>query len=220
MVSVVSLKAIDKSYDDRMRVMELLISEGIVKLENRLLRMGNLSNIGKISSALQSGNKWAWKFLKNSHLEQIEEKIFDYNQLKAIGDRGERFIVELLQSKLPKPVHKNIEQVSLRDDSLGFDIICPSLTDYEKLVCLEVKTTTRPDRDFNFFITRREYEVSQKRDQWRLVLVRISNDEPVLVGHVSRHVLCDRVPKNADENVSWATLKVKCKDEWIEESLP
>jgi len=214
-------KTIEKSYDDRMDILNYFLNNGIILLREKKLYLGKLPKDGEFFNLLVSGDKNAWQIATATFSESTIENIFDDAYLKEIGEIGEKFVLDELRNIIPDKFHKEIDQVSQRDDRLGFDILTPSILDYDKKILLEVKTTTKPYEDFRFYISSNEYHVSQKRSEiWYLVFVRITNDIPELIGHMSGGILSDKMPDNCNDRVSWQSSKVVAHAGWIKDGLP
>ena len=211
---------LEKNYPQRMKVLSFLLRSKIVLLRDKKLALGNLNKADWIEEGLKNGNTNIWKFANFVHPESPVIKKFDSDQLAEIGMRGEKFVIEILKSKIP-PEHKDrIQHVSLIDDTLGYDIQSPSLKNLELKVCLEIKTTVKQDYDFGFFLSKNEYYVSQNRIGWHLVLVRVSNEKPSLLGHIKGGEISGLMPEDSDKRVTWQTVKIKVDPSWIIPDLP
>lgn len=214
-------KTIEKSYDDRMDILNFFLNNGIILLREKKLYLGQLPKDGEFYNLLVSGDKNAWQVATNTFSENNIENVFDDAYLKEIGEIGEKFVLDELRNIIPNEYHKEIDQVSQRNDRLGFDILTPSIGDYDKKVLLEVKTTTRPYGDFRFYISLNEFHVSQKRSEiWYLVFVKITNNVPELMGHMSAGILSDKMPDNCSDRVNWQSSKIYAHEDWIKDGLP
>ena len=87
--------------------------------------------------------------------------------------------------------------VSLRDDTVGFDLVTPSVQYPEHLHHIEVKTSVRPTNYFEFFISRNEYEVGAVDENWVLLLVRKDQGIFNVFGHVFHSSLVALAPKDS-----------------------
>ncbi|MDC0139960.1 DUF3883 domain-containing protein [Hyphomicrobiales bacterium] len=214
-------KTIEKSYEARIFILNSLIDQNIVLKKENKLSIGYLPRNGEFYSSLFSGNTYAWELVSEIFPETDEEILFDEAHLKEIGAIGEKFILDELKSALPSEYHKKIDQVSNRDDTAGYDIATPSVINFDKEVYLEVKTTTVQTGDFGLYISSNEYRISQKEyDHWYLVLVKIINNVPKLIGHIPARILANRMPNNVDSKVKWKSSKVYVQNDWLEDKLP
>ena len=214
-------KTIEKSYDDRMDILSYFLDNKIILLHEKKLYLGKLTKDGELYNLYITGDSFAWQLVSDIFPETHKEILFDDTLLKEIGAKGETFVVGQLKSKLPKEYHQKIDQASKRDDTVGYDIASPSIKGFHKEMYLEVKTTNNPRGDFTFYISSNEYKISQKNyGKWYLVLVRIIDNIPHLVGHITSEVLSDKMPKNCNERVSWKSAKIRTDNIWIKDGLP
>jgi hypothetical protein len=119
------------------------------------------------------------------HLEEPNEGV-EIDRI-AIGLAGELAVVEQCRTELMElrrhDLADGVQQVSLISDSLGYDILAPSLGPQPRR--LEVKTASgQGSRSlFRFFISRNEYDVGRRlQAEWSLVACRLDGDEVVIVG--------------------------------------
>ena len=214
-------KTIEKSYETRIAILNSFIDQGIVLINQNVLSIGFLPKNGDLYNSLLAGDDLAWQLISETFHEADEQILFDDTRLKEIGAIGEKFVLDSLKSELPKEYHQKIDQVSKRDDTVGYDIASPSIKDFHKEMYLEVKTTNNPRGDFTFYISSNEYKISQKNyGKWYLVLVRIIDNIPHLVGHITSEVLSNKMPNNCDERVSWKSAKICADNVWIRDGLP
>lgn len=85
-----------------------------------------------------------------------------------VGSKGETAAIELLKQLYPT---RKIEQVSSKDDSLGYDIQVSGKTQGEELY-VEVKTTSSKSQHTPFFISARELEQAKTYGR-RFLLLRL-----------------------------------------------
>jgi hypothetical protein len=92
--------------------------------------------------------------------------------LQRIGDRGELIVLALERQRLMQAgkmkLAEDVEHVSQRDDSLGFDIL--SFDDDGTKRQIEVKATTSECQK-GFYITANELESSEKLQNYYLYLI-------------------------------------------------
>jgi len=211
---------LEKSYTQRMEVLTSLLASNIVLLRDKKLAVGSLNKADWIEQGLKNGNTDIWKLANFIRPDSPVIKKFDSDQLIDIGLRGEEFIIETLKSKIPADHERLIRHVSLIDDTLGYDIQSPSIKDAKLTVCLEIKTTVRPDHDFGLFLSKNEFNISQNSNEWHLVLVKISNGEPSILGYIKGSQISGLMPKDSDKRVTWQTVKIKVDPSWIIPGLP
>lgn len=100
---------------------------------------------------------------------------------KKLGDRGEKIVLDLEKSRLinagRKDLAKKIERVSLKTDSLGYDI-----RSFEKdgtVRYIEVKATRTKVGNANFFLTANELKTAQEIDNYYVYMVYgVTTDSP------------------------------------------
>lgn len=125
-----------------------------------------------------------------------------------------------MYERLPKSKVSQVRHVSLVDDSLGYDIVTPTVNSGESLHLLEVKTSVRPGKEFDFYLSRNEYRVGLNNVNWSLVCVRIVRNEPQILGHLPISRILDRFPVDQDDSVKWASCRVTVSQELLTEDLP
>lgn len=100
---------------------------------------------------------------------------------KNLGDRGEKIVLDLEKSRLidagRKDLAKKIERVSLKTDSLGYDIRSFENDGTERLI--EVKATRAKIGNANFFLTANELKTAQEKDNYYVYMVyEVTTDFP------------------------------------------
>ncbi len=97
---------------------------------------------------------------------------------REIGDKGEKYVLELERAALEPNMAEKIDHVSLRDDSLGFDILSFEL-DTGKPKQIEVKSTTARAGHIFFYLTANEYSHALKLENYYLYIVfEVSSHKP------------------------------------------
>jgi hypothetical protein len=162
----------------------------------------------------------AWAITELLLPESSDEDVFDRHLLEEIGLKGELAVISELKTQLDVNFHKRIQHVSLKDDRTGFDIVAPSVLSTSQNRKLEVKTTCRPGKHFNFYISRNEYEVGCRETSWRLVFVELNDGIPNVLGNLTINTLLDRVPIDQGNDITWKSAKVKILKSEIIDSLP
>lgn len=89
----------------------------------------------------------------------------------SLGERGEYIVMQYEKEKLKKfSIKKKPKQVSLIDDSLGYDI--ESYDETGAQIKIEVKSTNAAPKDFHFFFTANELYASKKfKESYRIYIV-------------------------------------------------
>lgn len=101
----------------------------------------------------------------------------DYEQqarkLKKLGDRGEKIVMDLEIKRLTdagrKDLAEKIERVSLKSDSLGYDILSFEADGTKRFI--EVKATHAKVGSANFFYTANELRTAQKSENYFIYMV-------------------------------------------------
>lgn len=209
-----------RTYIDRMRVLDELLTDGIVRIEDKQLCIGIAGINLKIQMSLIRGEKGAWKFVESFDPSGRLAQKFDYELKKEIGLLGEQKVMEELRSQLSTDFHSRIIHVSLNDDTAGFDILSPSIANRDSNVLLEVKTSSRDSAKFLCYLSSNEMRVAESNKNWHLVLVQIANSIARILGWVELENLSSRMPTNTDEAVSWQSVAVTIEPSWINPGLP
>jgi hypothetical protein len=100
---------------------------------------------------------------------------------KKLGDRGEKIVLDLEKTRLinagRKDLAKKIERVSLKTDSLGYDIRSFEKDGTERFI--EVKATRTKVGNANFFLTANELKTAQEIDNYYVYIVYgVTTDSP------------------------------------------
>lgn len=132
---------------------------------------------------------------------------------ERVGAAGEAALVDRLRSLSDAKV----EQVSSWSDGFGYDI---AVTHGRTSAHLEVKSTTRLGR-LTIHLSRNEYEVMLRDEQWVLVVVRLDDDLTLRgTGSVHKEWLGQNVPKDASTVGRWESCKFDVPQEVIESGVP
>lgn len=98
----------------------------------------------------------------------------DLQVLQEFGDEGEQAVLEACRNHLRSAgmqhMLDDVAQVSLIDDTLGYDITSPDATGQRHR--LEVKATSAPPGWVEFFISRNEATIAERDPRWSLVVTR------------------------------------------------
>ncbi len=117
------------------------------------------------------------EFTKESGKKNKKGKKIDYTnrskKFKRIGDRGEQIVMraerQFLGKKGRKDLVNKIDQISERDDSVGYDILSFDLNGNKKFI--EVKSTLRKIGKCNIFLSANELQVLEKKDNYYFYIV-------------------------------------------------
>ena len=119
----------------------------------------------------------------------------------ATGLAGETKVLEQCRAELQKlgrpDLVEAVQQVSLISDSIGYDILAPTLGGVPRR--LEVKTASGPRRDlFRFFISRNEYDVGRRMpSEWSLVACQLVDARVEVIGWTRSGSLHPYLPDDA-----------------------
>ncbi|MFC7445321.1 DUF3883 domain-containing protein [Mesoflavibacter profundi] len=94
-------------------------------------------------------------------------------KFKRIGDRGEQIVLraerQFLKKNGRKDLAKLVDQISKRDDSVGYDIKSYELDGTEKLI--EVKSTLRKIGNSNIFLSANELQVAENKENYYFYII-------------------------------------------------
>ena len=127
---------------------------------------------------------------------------------REIGMLGERHVLHCCKSELEKlgrpDLARQAQRVSLISDALGYDVFAPTVDGRGRK--LEVKTQSGLARDnFRLFLTRNEYEVGRRNDNWAVVCCDSSEDVRI-IGWCKAIALSPYLP--VDRNGRWTEALV------------
>ncbi len=149
---------------------------------------------------------------------------FDDRLRREIGELGELIVVDGLRDQLSvlgyPDLARAVRHVSLETDQAGYDISAPRIGGGTRLI--EVKATTELNEQPGFFISRNEYETSQKQRDWFLVLCEIASleeREGRVVGWLSAAALPAIVPLDGTAS-RWESARVRVRADDIVAGLP
>lgn len=206
------------SYNDRIEIMNDLLAFNVITEENGALRLID-KQFDFLSKNLESGCEQSWDLVsKLGGLNEIERKYNNTENLET-GLKGEEFVVNELKENLEKIRHKDIVHVSKKNDLAGYDIKAPG-ADYNSCILLEVKTSKVNYKDKHIcYISRNEYEVSKKNNNWYLVFVKLIDGVPKLSGHLIGDKLLNLMPKDGEFS-QWQSAKITIKNDSLIQGLP
>ena len=132
---------------------------------------------------------------------------------ERVGATGEAALVAILK----KNTECVVDHVATWSDGFGYDI---AVSNGNTSVHLEVKSTTRRGR-FTAYLSRNEYSVMLRDDQWVLVALRLTSDfEIAEVGSIPSSWIKANVPRDAGISGSWATCKLEIPAHDIIDGIP
>lgn len=127
---------------------------------------------------------------------------------ERVGLAGETALVAALTSS----GLGTVDHVSLRSDGYGFDV---AYTTADTRSHIEVKTSTRRGR-FTAYLSRHEYAVMLRDQDWMLVAIRLDDDLTLKsVGSVTKNWIQENVPQDAGFFGAWSSCKLEVPDEEI-----
>lgn len=131
---------------------------------------------------------------------------------ERVGAAGEAALVSVLRES---PASR-VDHVSTWSDGFGYDI---AFAQGATSAHLEVKSTTRTGR-FTAYLSRHEYGVMLRDQQWVLVALRLTSKLEIAgVGSVPRDWIATNVPRDAGTSGSWASCKLDVPEEIIQNNL-
>lgn len=205
------------SHEDRMRALRFMLDEGLISIVDGVLCAVKGMLPGWLVEAAANGDSNAFQIADRAQPTTEVGSKFDHELLREIGSRGEAALMKILQGHLGGTA--TVTQVSLFDDSLGFDLLVVFESGQE--LKIEVKTTSRPKgTSFPIFISRNEYEVANKSNNWRLALMRIVDSNVEFEGTADWAQLKGMFPVDHGQYISWASAKVEIPTEMVRSELP
>jgi hypothetical protein len=150
---------------------------------------------------------------------------FDDMQQRLVGSIGEELVMEAAQSQLRAigrhDLAQRVQQVSMHNDCVGFDIAAPRLDGSVRL--LEVKSTTASGPRAFVYVSRNEFEVSQtNQGDWSLVVCKVTDmaaREGTVIGWCSSTGLADQAPVDVAPG-RWESMKIELATADLIPSLP
>ena len=207
-----------QGYELVMATIEDLEIQGLVRIVEGRIILGSLTRQGWLDQAILAGELDAWQIV--DYFPENERK-FDPDQdaQTQLGQLGEGFVVQTLFELVPNGVAHLIDQVSLRDDSAGFDIQCPINLNGD-LAHLEVKTSSRNNDGLRFFLTRNEWTRARVLRNWFIVLVQVIDSEPRLFGHLPAQSLSPYLPTSQHRDFEWQVTRGMLSADDVYTGLP
>ena len=218
--SKIARSELGKSYFDRINVLNHLEKEGLIIVENGNLIINTKEIPEWLNNGLINGNAKSWDILESIDFDGKLAQKFDSQALEAIGLDGEKTVLNALRDKFDDELFKRVRHVSQVDDSLGYDISTPSYIYQEKIYLYEVKTSSRADDFFHFFISRNEANVAKKNNNWYLIAVIKENGKYKILGHLRFDVIEPLLPSDNSDDARWESAKVNIPKHLFIKNLP
>lgn len=209
-----------KSFFDRIRVADALISDRLISVENGHLTLTNNFVPDSLVDKLVLGSEVAWQIFDCIDPNKKILKKIDQDLLAKIGLDGELAVIETLRNQLETHEQPRIRHISLVDDSAGFDIQAPSIKNIEATLLLEVKTSVRPGELFTFYLTKNETRVARQNENWFLVGVESYSDGFRVLGNLTFNSFSDFLPLNQSSYGEWETAKIVISKKMFSTGLP
>lgn len=129
-----------------------------------------------------------------------------------------RYCAEELNDVGRADLARSVQQVSLLDDSLGYDVLAPMISGEPRH--LEVKTSQAPELDtFEFFLSRNEFDTGRRDDTWALVACRRFDGGKVkIIGWCRAQSLYPYLPE--DGGGRWTEAKLQLPTSVLFDNIP
>ena len=146
---------------------------------------------------------------------------YDEARRQILGDLGERCVVGACRSfhcdRNRRDLADQVRRVSEISDAYGYDVESPN--DKGEMSLLEVKCYSGPIP--RVFITRHEYEVGVKQENWFLVVCQaVSDDEAEIIGWTDARALRWRVPREVESSAEWHVVRMQFETGQLNPGLP
>ncbi|MGV0772882.1 protein NO VEIN domain-containing protein [Mycobacterium syngnathidarum] len=155
-------------------------------------------------------------------LRRILVQQSNYAQAVETGLLGELEVVRRCREDLKKlgrfDLSDSVQQVSVLDDSLGYDVLAPMIGGRTRH--LEVKTAqSEPAATFDFFLSRNEFDTGRRDLDWALVACRrVSQVDVELVGWCRAQSLYPYVPE--DRSGRWTEAQLHIPTSVLFDDMP
>ncbi|UPA29939.1 DUF3883 domain-containing protein [Terrisporobacter glycolicus] len=153
---------------------------------------------GKVNRSKQSAELiefgYTGKIQKNKNQKQKKLNYEKINKEKTrVGQKGERIVFSyekrVLREAGKNDLAKKVTIVSLKDDSLGYDVISYDFDGNEKFI--EVKSTTSLPNKIDFYITHNELQVAREEEKYLIYLVYNVDSENPKIHVLDKSVLTE-----------------------------
>ena len=203
---------LEVGYEFRMRSLNSLVEQGFITIQKDRLVLGALSPAPWLLDGIAAGNVEAWEIC-DCYPSTARKFSPDEVSLSLVGFQGEEFVLSRIRETLPYSLHKGVKHVSLTDDTAGYDILFVGSMDGEHQHW-EVKTTSRSSENFNFYLTRNEWNSARVIPNWYLVLILKNSEGHKVFGHLNGLSLISYFPVDSHPRFRWSVTKGEvCPDE-------
>lgn len=190
----------------------LLLRMGLLREEDgRLFPTNELGVVARVDDAESADLIRAW------HHSVIAEEL-----RQLIGKAGEEVVLTTCRENLlalgRRDLADRVQQVSLVDDTRGYDVYAPSVMGRSRL--LEVKTSGRSvPGAFAFYVSRNEYDTGRRHpNSWALVACTWDGAEADIVGWCRAAALTTYLP--LDGSGRWTEAFVHLPQTVLTRGLP
>jgi len=211
---------IGQSYFDRIKALEKLQLEDIVVIDEGILKLTNSKFPNWLKDGLQEGNEQSWDIFEILDHGQSSFKKLNREILEKIGLDGEKEVIKNLKSLLDEKDFNKVKHLSLIDDSLGYDIMTPSVKNPDNTLLYEVKTSTRKKEYFDFYISRNEANVASRNTNWFLIAMLKINDQFEVIGNLRYELFQEFLPQDQSPLAKWESAHLKIPLGYFEKQLP
>ena len=211
---------IGQSYFDRIRALEKLQLEGLIVIDQGALKLRRSSFPSWLQEGLHKGNEQSWDIFEILDQGQTIFKKVNREVLEKIGLDGEMEVLKNLKSFLYERDFNKVKHLSLIDDSLGYDIMTPSVKNPENILLYEVKTSSRKREYFDFYISRNEVQVASRNANWYLIAVLKVNDQFEIIGNLRYELFQEFLPQDQSPLAKWESAHLRIPLGYFEKQLP
>ncbi len=209
-----------RNFQDYDRTLQKLRKDGLIYVDNQKIYVGSINKCSWIKQGIEKGIEQIWSLAEKIEPNKDWARKYDNTEIVEIGRIGEEAVVNSLRDKIDERYHNLIKHVSLFDDTKGYDVSTPSTKNHDKRLNLEIKTTVKQTEEFTFYLSRNEFNVGSKSKNWSLVFVKIKNDIPLILGHISLNAINNLFPIEKTSQAKWQVLKIKIPISIITPELP
>lgn len=159
---------------------------------------------------------------REAFLLSIGQK-YEQNVLQEFGLEGELAAItawsEALAAHGRRDLVDEISHVSLRSDTLGYDVVAPDLTGED--VRLEIKTVGSTRNHLTIYLSRNEFETGMRDRRWRLIIFRRNAEGTFDVhGWLSAPDIATHLPQDRSEIAAWTATRIDLSADDLRPGLP
>jgi hypothetical protein len=151
-------------------------------------------------------------------------RTFDDERNRALGAAGEQLVVTAAREELISlgrtELAREVRQLSLISDQLGYDVVAPRLNGSGRL--LEVKATGRDEDLLVVHLSRNEAKTGERYGDWALVICIVEEFDPPagrIAGWCSYGTLADRLPVDTPSG-RWEQAELTIDQKELSTGLP